>query len=169
MTQVTNSIRIHNANIFHGRFRNFAGRPTAFDRIEDGKSVYQRTFCVEVKENDPDYEYGDGPLYISELIKDGWNVKTLNPKEEGDEPVFYIQVKVQFGRIPPKIRQRSSNGEVDLDEETVDSLDWADITDAKLIIRPYNYAPGKVSAYLKTLFVTISDKTYKDDDFDDFD
>lgn len=169
MTQVTNSIRIHNANIFHGRFRNFAGRPTAFDRIEEGKSVYQRTFCVEVKENDPDYEYGDGPLYIQDLINDGWNVKTLNPKEEGDEPVFYIQVKVQFGRIPPKIRQRSSNGEVDLDEETVDSLDWADITDAKLIIRPYNYAPGKVSAYLKTLFVTISDKTYKDDDFDDFD
>jgi hypothetical protein len=169
MTQVTNSIRIHNANIFHGRFRNFAGRPTAFDRIEEGKDVYTRTFCVELKENDPDYEYGDRPLVIDDLIADGWNIKTLAPKEEGDEPVFYIQVKVQFGRIPPKIRQRSSNGDVDLDETTVDSLDWADITDAKMIIRPYNYAPGKVSAYLKTLFVTISDRSYKDDDFNSFD
>ena len=166
---VTNSIRIRNANIFHGRYRNFAGRPTQFDRIEEGKEVYTRTFCVELKDNDPDYEYGDDILKIQNLIDDGWNVKTLIPREEGDEPINYIQVKVQFGKVPPKICQRSSKGEDDLDEVTISSLDWAEITDAKMIIRPYNYAPGKVSAYLKTLFVTISDNKYGDDfyDFDD--
>lgn len=168
MTQVTNSIRIKDAKILYGRFRNFSGRPTAFDRIEDGKEVYTRTFCVEVRDNDDAYEYGNAPLRISDLIADGWNVKTLNPKEEGDEPIHYIQVKVQFGKIPPKIVQRTSAGESNLDEDTVGSLDWADIVQAKLIIRPYNYAPGKISAYLKTMFVTVSNRVY-DDDFDGFD
>ena len=52
----------------------------------------------------------------------------------------------------------TSRGKTRLNEETIASLDFAEIVDADLIINPYQTeVNGKawVSAYLQTLFATI--------------
>lgn len=70
------NIIMENARIL---FRNFSGNPSKFNA--KGK----RTFCLVI---DPDM--------ADRLSEEGWNVKFLKPREEGDTPTPYIQVNVGF-------------------------------------------------------------------------
>ena len=148
---VNKNIVIENARI---GFRNFSGEEGRFN--PKGK----RNFCVFL-----DTELGE------KLQDDGWNIKWLEPREEGDEPQAYLQVAVSYEHFPPKIVQITSRGQTILDEDMVGVLDWAEIENVDLIIRPYNWkVNGKsgVKAYLKTMYVTIYEdefaQKYKDID-----
>ncbi len=137
--------RLPNVTIEGARiiFRNFAGRQGEFNRAGD------RNFCVVL-----DKELAD------QLAADGWNVKIKEPKEEGDDPLIFLKVKVKFGDFPPVIKQITSRGATQLDEDTVMILDTAAIENVDLIITPYAYNfQGKdgVSAYLKKMYVTIAE------------
>ena len=124
-------------------FRNFKGEKTQYNREGD------RNFCVVLDEQ-----------LANELSADGWNVKVREPKEEGDDPLVYLKVKVKFGDYPPVIKQVTSKGATQLDEDTVMILDTAAIENVDLIITPYAYTfNGKdgVTAYLKKMYVTISE------------
>lgn len=141
----TENKQIPNVTIEGARilFRNFRGEEKKYN------PKGRRNFCVIL-----DYELAD------KLKADGWNVKTLNPKEDDDEPQPYLQVKVQYGARPPKIVMLTGSGRVTVDEDTVDMLDWAEIENVDLIIRPYQYdVNGKqgISAYLSKMFVTITE------------
>lgn len=136
---VQDNITIENARII---FRNFSGAQTQYN--PQGK----RNFCVLI----------DDTKLADKLADDGWNVKTLQPREEGDAPQPYMQVAVSYQNIPPMIKLISSTNQTILDESTVNMLDWAEIKNVDLIIRPYNWeVNGKtgVKAYLKTMYVTI--------------
>lgn len=125
-------------------FRNFTGKPTTFD--PKGGS---RTFGVLLDV--------DRATRMAEL---GWNVKTLRPREEGDEPQPYISVKVNFGTRPPRIVMIASRGRTNLGEDEVNVLDFVDIKNADLILRAYNYdVNGRqgISAYLQALYITIEE------------
>lgn len=141
MARVTKNIEIENAHIF---FKNFSGSPTTF-KPEGGA----RNFCVEI----PD------PNMAQRLRDDGWNVRVLAPKEEGDTPLNYLRVNVKFGeRLSPHILTIANGTQTVLDESDVGNLDTADIKNVDLIIRPYNWEVGAgsgVSAYLKAMYVTI--------------
>ena len=158
------SIRINDGgNILRGRFKNFSARE------EFGKR--RVTFCVELKDNDPNMFYGDRPLKIQDLVNDGWNVKTLRPEEEGDPVRYYIQVQVKYFnkdgdpvQNPPRVVVTTVDGKEELDADTIKELDDDNIVDARMIIRPYEYKPGHVSAYLKTLFVKVDGKIHREDD-----
>lgn len=133
------NISIEGAKIM---FRNFRGEPDKFNR--EGK----RSFCVAIED----------PVMANELRADGWNVKQLKPHEEGDDPLDYIQVAVSYGNVPPKIYLITSAGKTLLDEDTVETVDYADIENVDLIIRPYEWeVNGKtgVKAYAKTMYITI--------------
>ena len=124
-------------------FRNFRGEASQFNRAGD------RNFCVVL---DPE---------TAEALKaDGWNVKYKEPREEGDDPLIYLKVKVAFGNYPPIIKQITSGGATKLDADTVMVLDTAAIENVDLIISPYEYeVRGKsgVAAYLKKMYVTIAE------------
>ena len=94
------------------------------------------------------------------LVADGWNIKTLNPREEGDEPTPYIPVTVRFDVVPPNVYMITSTGRIRLDEENVALLDFANIENVDLIIRAYEWSVnGKsgIKAYLKSLYATIEE------------
>lgn len=124
-------------------FRNFAGKEGPFNSEGD------RNFCVVLDQN-----------IGKQMLKDGWNIKYLASREEGEPDVPYIQVRVNFNQRPPRVVMITSTSRTALTAESVDTLDWADIQNADLICRGYEWSVnGKtgIKAYLQSLFVTIEE------------
>lgn len=146
---VEDNIRIEGARI---GFRNFSGEEGRFN------PKGRRNFCVFLEED-----------IAKDMEKEGWNVKWLQPREEGDELQAYLQVKVVFGKIPPKIVLVTMRGKTRLDEDTVNILDWAEIQNVDLVIRPYNWEVNGstgVSAYIKTMYVTLREDEFESKYYD---
>ena len=121
-------------------FKNFAGEESKFNRRGN------RNFCVVLEQED-----------AMNLMDAGWNIKELNPRED-EEPLYYLQTSVSFDNIPPKVVLISGRTKTMLDDTTIDTLDYAEIANVDLIIRPYHWeVNGKtgIKAYLKTMYVTV--------------
>ena len=149
MEKVTNNIVIENARI---AFRNFSGKEGRYN------PAGQRNFCVLLEQD-----------LAEKLADDGWRVKYLKPREDGDAPQPYLQVRVNYKNIPPKIILVTRKGKTPLDEDAVGMLDWAEITNVDLIIRPYNYdvrGETGVKAYCKTMYVTIEEDEFEEKYYD---
>lgn len=125
-------------------FRNFAGKEGQYNREGD------RNFAVLLDSD-----------VAEAMAKDGWNVKWLKAREEGDEEQPYLTVSVNFkGGRPPMIYMITSRGRTVLGEDEVGLLDWAEFKNVDLIVNPYEWVVnGKsgVKAYLKSLYVTIEE------------
>lgn len=128
-------------------FRNFEGKEGQYNRAGD------RNFAVLLDSG------------VAEAMSaDGWNVKWLKPREDAEEeetPQAYMQVTANFDKgRPPRVVLITSRGRTNLDEDTVDTLDWADIVNTDLIVRPYEWSVnGKtgIKAYLQSIYVTIEE------------
>ena len=136
-------LQIEGARIF---WKNFAGKGSQFN------SEGSRNFCLEL-----DNETAD------RLKADNWNVKYSNPREEGDEPTPYIQVKVKYGDYPPKIYMVTSRNKTLLDESLIGELDRAEIENVDIIVSPYEWSVGGksgITAYVDTMYVTIHEDDF---------
>ena len=130
-------------------FRNFSGKESEFNREGD------RNFAVLIDDE-----------IANAMAADDWNVKWLKPREDADEgetDQAYLPVSVNFkkGR-PPRIVQITNGGKnkTNLGEDEVEMLDWADIKNVDLIVRPYRWeVNGKtgIKAYLQSLYITIEE------------
>lgn len=145
---MANRIKIEDAKIL---FRNFSGAEGQYNRKGD------RNFCVRL----------DDEQVVEDLIADGWNIKSFIPQtDDGDETVIhYLPVEVSYKNIPPKVIMVTSKAQTPLDEDTIETLDYADIRTVDMIINPYNWeVNGKsgVKAYLKTMYVTVEEDEFAD-------
>lgn len=147
--RVNETLQIGNATML---FRNFSGREGKYNRAG------QRNFCV----------YIDDPDYAQELIRDGWNVRTRPARDEGEQPRYYLQVAVSFDNIPPTVYMITKRKKTKLDEESIGALDFAEIRNCDMTIRPYNWViqegtrneKSGVKAYLRSLYVVIDEDEF---------
>jgi len=126
-------------------FRNFAGKEGQYNR--EG----ERNFAVLLE-----------PGTAEKMAADDWNIKWLRPRgeEEEEAPQAYLPISVNFKGRPPRIVMVTSRGRTNLDEESIETLDWVDILNVDLIVRPYAWTVnGKsgIKAYLQSLYVTIEE------------
>ena len=142
--QRVNNISVENARII---FRNFAGKESKFNA--KGK----RNFCL-LLDNDS----------AEDLKEIGWNVKYLNPRDQEDPPQPYIQVAVAFDNFPPNIWMITGNKKTKLTEDTISVLDYAEIENVDIIVRPYTWevnGKGGIKAYVKNMYVTIVENEFE--------
>lgn len=140
MTDELGTVTIEGAQII---FRNFTGKEGQYNAEGD------RNFAVILE-----------PETAERMLKDGWNVKTLEPRDEADDPTPYLPVRVSYKYRPPKIIMITSTSRTPLDEDAVGTLDWAQFKNVDLIVNPSEWhVNGKsgIKAYLKTMFVTIEE------------
>jgi hypothetical protein len=123
------------------RWRNFAGREERFNAKGD------RNFTIFLEPHDAER--------LSDL---GLNVKTLPPREEGQPGQDILKVKVNFKGRPPRLVMVTHRGRTQLDEESAQMLDFAEIEKVDLIISPYyweNNGKEGVAVSLKAIYMTI--------------
>ena len=134
-----NTVTIENAQLI---FRNFAGAEGQFNAAGD------REFSVILDEANAE-----------KMAADGWNVRYRPAREEGDAPMPYLTVKVSFKVRPPTVVMIAGDTRTKLTEESLETLDYAEIENADLIVTPYQWAVGAktgIKAYLKSLYVTVA-------------
>ena len=128
-------------------FRNFSGREDQYNRQGN------RNFCILLDDD-----------IAHEMLEDGWNVKQLKPREEGEEGSYYILAAVGYKALPPRIVLISSEGRTNLGEGEIDMLDWAELEKVDIILRPYDWeitnkdgiTRGR-KAYVKTMYAILAE------------
>jgi hypothetical protein len=127
-------------------FRNFEGREGMYNKKGE------RSFAVFLDRQTAD-----------ELHAEGWNIKY--PKDDGrgvdpdaDTRDPYLQVSVGFDFYPANVFLISNGTPTKLSEDEVLMLDWAEIENVDLVLRPYEWSVNRnsgIKAYLKSGYFTI--------------
>jgi hypothetical protein len=125
------------------RYPNFQGRADTFNQAG------RRNFVVLLDDDT-----------ASAMLKEGWNVKTLAPRDETDTPQAIMKVNVKYdGKgAPPQVYLITTRGKTLLDENSARLIDIAEIENVDMIIRPWRYdinGSQGISAYLKSIYVTM--------------
>lgn len=141
-------IKLDNAYILPGDYRNFSGKPTKFNRAGGSRS-----FCVKLNEEQAEW-----------FKNQGFNIQEkINQRDPDAEITYVLSIKVSFKVAPPNIIMISGNRGTRLTESTISILDMSEIQYADLTINPYEYdVNGRhgYSAYLRDMYVTIAEDPY---------
>lgn len=127
-------------------FRNFEGREGPFNKAGE------RSFAVFLDEGT-----------ARDLAERGWNIKfpkdsaeRVDPDQDSRNP--YLQVSVGFEHFPANVFLISNGNPTKLTEHEVAMLDWAELENVDLVLRPYEWsvrgATG-IKAYLKSGYFSI--------------
>lgn len=138
-------LRIKGARIV---YRNFSGESTKYK--QEGK----RGFAVVIPNDE----------IAQTLINAGWPVKIKPPREEGEDPFRYLNVKFKLKNYAvgdkivwsPKVYLKTNDSLNLLDDNGINMLDgsniWIDHVD--LDVRPYHWGDNdQISAWLNILVV----------------
>lgn len=135
-------------------FRNFEGREGDYNRKGD------RNFGLVI----------DDKELVEQLIEDGWNIKSFVPKNNDDyddepETVYWLPVTVRYDNVPPKVVLVTRRRKTKLDEDNINTIDYANIEKVDLTVTPYEWTVnGKsgIKAYLQTMYVKIIEDEFAD-------
>lgn len=146
---VDNSITLQDVRII---WRNFSGGPERFNPA-GGKRNFTIVLDDETAER---------------LIRDGWNVKQMNPRDGDEEPPpYFLKVSISFPRPdskakPPTMILITSGGRKAYDEESIEIFDIVEIETADVKIRPWDWNINGNSgraAYMNAIYI----KAYEDE------
>lgn len=153
---------ITNAQILSMPFRNFEGRKSEFNPMGE------KEFGVVI----------DDPELAQQMAADNWNVKTLTNRDGRDylygiktdgEDLHWVKIKVKYRKnngeatIPPIIKIRTANNEINYGEDDLKELDTADLMDVDLKI---NFSTKTINGkqittgYLNLMRATMIDDNY---------
>jgi hypothetical protein len=145
---------LEDVKIMQGSYKNFSGRKTEYNRTG------WRTFCIIIDDLD----------FADQLKADGWNVKIRAPRDEGDQPLYYLQVKMSYQTDSsnvndmvfhdPIVKRISGTTITELTPETCGQLDDDEIDFIDVRIRPSNWTVNGASGYtgyVKELYATVSE------------
>ena len=135
-------------------FRNFEGREEKYNRKGD------RNFGLIIED----------PEVAQQLAEDGWNIKELTPKNNDDyddtpEVIYWLPVTVRFDNVPPKVMLVTRSKKTRLNEDNINTVDYANIAKVDLTVTPYDWeVNGKTGtkAYLQTAYITINEDEFAD-------
>lgn len=123
-------------------YRNFRGEEGMYNPAGD------RNFAVLLDDD-----------IAEQFIQDGWKVKFIKARDEGDEPQPYLPVAMKYGgRRPPLVVLVTKKGKTRLAEDDIGILDWIDIENVDLIIRPHDWSVGDKTgrkAWMNEIYVTV--------------
>jgi hypothetical protein len=142
--------------------------------IENTRFIYRNWTGKEGpynREGERDFSVVLTPEIAESMARDGWNVKTTKPRDEEDEPVFYLPVAVSFKFKAPRVTMINQDGDrVSLalpDERGVhklyelEDLDNVDVAKVDLIVNPSRWTQKDgstgIKAYLEKIFVIIEE------------
>lgn len=128
-------------------FRNFEGREGQYNKKGE------RSFAVFLEDR----------ALAEALAAEGWNVKFPKENEnrtDPDEPTrdAYLQISVSFDYYPPNVFLISNGQPTKISEQEIAMLDWAEIENVDLVIRPYEWSVNRnsgIKAYLKAGYFSI--------------
>lgn len=130
-------------------FRNFSGNPSTFN--PEGK----KEFSVLLD-----------PEKAAELKALGWNVKYAKPRESDENPPqAFMSVAVSYENYPPTIILVTDKNKTIMSEEAIKMLDWAELENVDLVIRPYSWDVNGnkgVKAYLKTMYAKAVEDAFSE-------
>lgn len=128
-------------------FRNFEGREGQYNKSGD------RNFVVFLEDHD----------FAKALAAEGWNIKfpresseKIDPDEPSRDP--YLPVTVSFDNYPANVFLISNGTPTKLSGDEATMLDWAEIENVDLVLRPYTWTVNRntgIKAYLKSGYFTI--------------
>lgn len=133
---------INNANI---GYKNFEGRVSATNKYGE------RTFVIFFEDD------------VAKDMQDrGWNIKWPKDKLENpdSEKQAFLPVKLKFRTrdnrpTSVKIVKIMGDNHFFLGEEDVKDLDKLKLLNVDLKVRPYEFEPGRYSAFLDTIYATV--------------
>lgn len=145
---------LEDVRIMQGSYKNFSGRKTEYNRIG------WRTFCIIIDDMD----------FAEQLKADGWNVKIRQPRDEGDMPIYYLQLKLSYSTDEsnvngtmfqnPVVKRISGNTMIELTPETCGQLDDDEIEYVDIRIRPSMWnVMGNTgyTGYVKELYARVEE------------
>ena len=135
--------------------------------IENTRFIFETNFSGDPRRD----KFGSDKRYANiivpeelaeELIDEGFNIKMTKPREGDEEefvPTYYVAIKLAYRnrngepkQWPPKVLLVVEDSVTELDEESVDCIDYAWIDRVNVVLNKYESERGK-SLYIKTLEV----------------
>lgn len=170
-------IEIYDAHILKGAWCNFSGEASQYnaegdrnfniliedrdltqEEVDNFLDIYPEAFVDEAPDG-PVVKYNNDEIATaSDLLKAlGYNVKIRTPRVEDQDPFEYLKIKVKFNDYGPIAKLIVNRRQVNLNENTIGSLDRIAIANCDLAIRPYDWNSAMGSgrtAYLEKIYVT---------------
>lgn len=143
-------LTIEDAKLLGGAYKNFGGNPSRFN-----SKGGDRNFAVKLEKE-----------VALQLIEDGYPVKVRDPREEGDDPLYFLKVMVRFKsdgskRDPVIKRGVDSRKMIDVPEGELGKLDNDEIETLDLTIhywcRRDKDGSWKATGYLTELYALVKE------------